>query len=178
MASARTGGYCDKHKAICPAVTEESIDLFVCGFTCKLFSQESNARFKHAAVPEMFAPNGQVVPKAIPFVEASRFINKFRPATAVLENVTGCLKKVHAQIPDDAVYKTPLDYILNGVLRIDGKDEPIGFNGIQGYKTERFTLYGFQTLVSHRHVRDYILCFCEKMFCHEHPKLTSRSAQC
>ena len=77
----RTGGYCDKHKAICPAVTEdllmgmvargldvvegfagaqESIDLFVCGFTCKLFSQESNARFKHAAVPEMFAPNGQV----------------------------------------------------------------------------------------------------------------------
>ena len=37
--------------------------------------------------------------------------------------------------------------------------------------------YACSVPVSKPALRDYILCFCEKMFCHEHPKLTLHTPQ-
>ena len=33
---------------------QAQIDLFICGFVCKLFSQESNVRYTHRSVSAMF----------------------------------------------------------------------------------------------------------------------------
>lgn len=43
----------------CPAQDHRPLDVWVVGFTCKLFSMENSARFGHTDVPSMFmsAPN-------------------------------------------------------------------------------------------------------------------------
>ncbi|CAE7471490.1 unnamed protein product, partial [Symbiodinium microadriaticum] len=71
-------------------------DLYVCGFTCKLFSQDSNLRFTHSSVESMFDEAGPHATNVVPFLECSRFF--------ILENVAGCLRQA-ANCPEDATFK-------------------------------------------------------------------------
>ncbi|CAE7719587.1 unnamed protein product, partial [Symbiodinium sp. CCMP2456] len=68
-------------------------DLYIVGFTCKLFSQESTIRFQHESVAAMFDEYGPHADKVVPFLECSRFF--------ILENVQGCLKQSSSVSMDD-----------------------------------------------------------------------------
>ena len=84
----RTGGFCQKHRKECPALPvpgqeawqqfarDSSLeahvpqpsqgyreyDLFICGFTCKLFSAESNSRYHHQGAAAMFGSGAHIAP--------------------------------------------------------------------------------------------------------------------
>ncbi|CAL1173963.1 unnamed protein product [Cladocopium goreaui] len=148
IVSARTGGYCVKHKCHCPPArcfAEEdhvSDDLYISGFTCKLFSQESPSRYNHPSVDSMFT-NPVFEDRALPFLETSRYIRSHRPRIALLENVAGCLKQGSKVSADsDGGYKTPMEFLMKGELPRSGEDtpEPVGLALIPGYSVRVFTV--------------------------------------
>ncbi|CAK8996204.1 unnamed protein product [Durusdinium trenchii] len=100
---ARTGGQCQVHHQHCPPMPLPSdkegegqarLDIYISGFVCKNFSQENNVRFQHSDVRELFiSANIETARKAKPFLETSRFIRKYAPKVAILENVFGLAKR-------------------------------------------------------------------------------------
>ncbi|CAK8999322.1 unnamed protein product [Durusdinium trenchii] len=103
LAFARTGGQCQVHHQHCPPMPLPSdkegegqarLDIYISGFVCKNFSQENNVRFQHSDVRELFiSANIETARKAKPFLETSRFIRKYAPKVAILENVFGLAKR-------------------------------------------------------------------------------------
>ena len=47
-------------RARCATCCQE-LDVYIAGFTCKLFSQESGRRFHHKEIPDMFGSGSDIV---------------------------------------------------------------------------------------------------------------------
>lgn len=144
IVSARTGGRCAVHDQRCPPVenlTQDPIDIYISGFVCKLFSQESSDRYVDGDVQNLFiSTDPKVAAKALPFIESSRWIRRNSPRIAILENVAGLLKK-SAKTSSSAEFQAPLDFVLRGVLRGEElPDEEIGLSLIPGYVVKVFKL--------------------------------------
>ncbi|CAK8999334.1 unnamed protein product [Durusdinium trenchii] len=151
LAFARTGGQCQVHHQHCPPMPLPSdkegegqarLDIYISGFVCKNFSQENNVRFQHSDVRELFiSANIETARKAKPFLETSRFIRKYAPKVAILENVFGLAKRSSKTSSTDE-FQAPIDFVLRGSVREAGTDhdEPIGLQLIPGYAMDMFRL--------------------------------------
>jgi len=120
IAGTRVGGWCDMHSCGCPPLPAADLpaydkeDLFVAGFVCKAFSSYSNERFTHESVAQMFESDSHLADRVRPFEECARHIRRRRPRIAVLENVSGCLKKMRGQTPGTS-YEAPIDFLMRGI---------------------------------------------------------------
>ena len=49
-------------------IKDDKQDLYICGFTCKLFSSESSIRFEHVSIQSMFHESGPHVHNSVAIV--------------------------------------------------------------------------------------------------------------